>query len=286
MSLLDGVDVASFQGAPGQWQAAAGGIGWAAVKLTELSPSRYIDPDADADWAWLGRAGKVRVGYLFGHPSVSESATVAYFIAECSRLGLENDDAVAVDLEVTDGRGPADVAEWARTVLGTLHSALGRVPLIYSYPAFIEAGNLAGCEDYPLWLSDPNHPAGRPAVPRPWTTWAIHQYQTSDQIDRDVISWPDLAAMRAALGRPAPKPAAPAARKALPMILVQVDRSTVPAGTAWPGVFLLASDGTLHHVTGPQGGTNNVESYKAAGIPGPVSITWAEYQARTAAAAA
>jgi hypothetical protein len=81
---------------------------------------------------------------------------------------------------------------------------------------------------------------------------------------------------------PPPPPAAPAAREEPGMILVQVDRAEVPAGTVWPGVFLLSADATLHHVTGPEDGTDNVKSYQAAGIPGPVTITWAEYQARLA----
>jgi lysozyme len=283
MSTLDGVDVASFQGGPTTWQAEAGPIGWAAVKLTELTRDGYIDPVAAADWHWLQQSGKARIGYMFGHPAVAPTASVAYFIAELARLGLEDSDAVALDIEVTDGKPAADVAAWSRAVLASLRTHLGRVPLLYTYPAFAEAGNVDGCGSYPLWISDPNHEAGHPAVPAPWRTWAIHQYRTSGPIDRDVIAWPDLAAMRAALGKTAPKPAAPAARKAADMILVQVARATVPEGKTWPGVFLLASDATLHHITADADGVDNVAAYKAAGVPGPVSITYAEYLARTAA---
>lgn len=201
MSLVEGVDVASFQGKPAQWQAAAGGIGWAAVKLTELSPAGYVNPDAAADWAWLKQAGKARVGYLFGHPNVSASATVAYFIAELARLGLGDDDAVAVDIEVSNGRSPSQVASWTAAVAASLRAHLDRIPLIYTYPSFAEAGNCAGLGGYPLWISDPNHPAGHPAVPAPWKTWAVHQYKTAGDIDRDVLAYPTVAAMTAALGK-------------------------------------------------------------------------------------
>lgn len=72
----------------------------------------------------------------------------------------------------------------------------------------------------------------------------------------------------------APRPQPPVAvRKAGEMILVTIDRSTVPDGIDWPGVFLVGG-GTFHHVTT----TPNEEAYKAAGIPGPVSISYAEYQ--------
>jgi hypothetical protein len=277
MSELDGVDVASFQGGPATWQAAAGPIGWAAVKLTELTSEGYIDPDADADWAWLGHAGHARIGYLFGHPNVSPASTVAYFIAETARLGLADGDAVALDLEVTDGKSPTEVSAWAAEVLGALHANLHRVPLNYTYVDFALEGNCAGLGGYPLWISDPNHPAGRPAVPGPWKTWAIHQYGVTGAIDRDVIAWPTVADMRAALGKTTTNPAATAARKDPKMLLVEVNRTEVPHGTAWPGVFLLAADGTLHHVATDA----DVAAYQKTGIPGPVVISWAEYAARS-----
>jgi lysozyme len=206
MATRDGVDVASFQGKPATWQAAAGGIGWAAVKLTELSPRGYIDPDAAADWKWLKDAGKGRIGYLFGHPDVAPTATVGYFIAELGRLGLSDDDAVALDIEVANGRTPAQVAAWNREVLASLRTHLQRVPLLYTFLSFAEAGNCDGCGGYPLWMSDPSSPAGHPRVPRPWSTWAIHQYSAGGAVDRDLMTYPDLPAMRAALGKAKPAP--------------------------------------------------------------------------------
>lgn len=85
-----------------------------------------------------------------------------------------------------------------------------------------------------------------------------------------------------------PAPPAPKAKHAreTEMILVTIDRGSVPAGTAWPGVFLLTSAGQLLHVTGPDGSINNTESYQAAGIPGPVTISWNEYLARSGRPAA
>jgi hypothetical protein len=280
--MITGVDVSSFQGQPGQWRAAAGDIAWAAVKLTELSAGgRYVNPDAAADWAFLKAQGLGRVAYMFGHPSQAPAASVGLFSSELEALGLADADAIALDLEVTDGLGPGGVASWARSVMGVLRGAYRRPPLLYTFRSFPASGNCDGLGAYPLWISDPDHPAGQPMVPGPWHRWAIHQYGITGAIDRDVAAYPDLAAMAAALGKPpAPPPAAP--RKAPDMILVQPDKAGVPAGTPWPGVFLLSSDGTLHHVTGPEGGTDNVAAYQKAGIPGPVTITWAEYQARLA----
>jgi Glycosyl hydrolases family 25 len=285
---VNGVDVSSFQGEPATWARNAGSIQWAAVKVTELqppgsAPRPYENPDAGADWAYLKQHSLVRVAYMFGHPSVNAAASVSFFAEKLNALGVADGDVVALDHEVTDGLGPAAVSAWAVAVLKGLHATFGRTPLIYTFLSFATEGNCAGLGSYPLWMSDPSSPAGHPRVPAPWKTWALHQYATSGNIDRDVSSYATPAAMRAALGKgtPAPKPK----RKDPEMIMVQVDRASVPAGTAWPGVFLLASDGTLHHVTGPQGDVNNVESYTAAGIPGPVTISFNEYQARLTAGA-
>lgn len=84
---------------------------------------------------------------------------------------------------------------------------------------------------------------------------------------------------------PAPAPVNPdpvptADFEEVEMILVEVDKTTLPAGVTWPGVFLLFSNGTLGHVTPPVKGVDNVSAYKASGLKAPVSITYAEYQAR------
>ncbi len=201
---LPGVDVSSFQGTPGQWRGEAGNISWAAVKITELEPNgnHYVNPDAAADWSYLRQARKGRIGYLFGHPSVNAAATVSFFVTELTRLGLENGDGVMLDLEVTDGRGPAEVDAWAAAVMADLKKALGREPVVYTFISFAQEGNCAHLGGYPLWIADPSRPAGHPEVPAPWTRWAIHQYSITSPIDRDVANYPTLAAMAAALGKP------------------------------------------------------------------------------------
>jgi hypothetical protein len=203
---LPGCDVSSFQGPPADWKTAAGKIRWGGVKITELEPggTRYVNPDAAADWAWLKANGKGRIAYAFGHPSVSAAESVAFFAAELGPLGLDDADAVALDHETTDGLGPAQVSAWAREVLQGLHATFSRQPLIYTFPNFAETGNCAGLGGYPLWIADPNHPADHPAVPAPWDAWAIHQFATSGAIDRDTAAYRTLRAMSAALGKKEP----------------------------------------------------------------------------------
>jgi lysozyme len=276
---LPGVDISSFQGAPAQWRAEAGDIAWAAVKFTELQADGrlYINPDAAADWAYLQQQGLGRIAYMFGHPSQGTSSSVARFADHLETLGLADGDAIALDHEVTDGLGPAAVSAWGRAVMAALARTFGRPPLLYTFRSFAGAGNCEGLAPYPLWISDPDHQAGHPQIPAPWTSWAIHQYGISGAIDRDFAGWLTPAAMRAALGRAGAVPSRPAPSPSAEepgMILVQVDQATVPAGEAWPGVFLVAPGATPHHVTSGA----DVKAYQAAGLKGPVTISYGEYQ--------
>jgi lysozyme len=234
VSLL-GVDVASFQGQPGQWQAHAGAIDFAAVKVTELQPGggEYVNPDALADWAYLGQRGTARIGYLFAHPSTLPSETAGLFAAILGHMGLQPGDGIAIDLETTDGLGPAQVAAWGRAVAGALQAVLRRPPLVYTFPDFGEAGYCAGLGQYPLWISDPSSPMGHPVVPQPWESWAIHQFAApAGGIDRDIAAWPSPAAMRAAVGLPASPSALPEDAMLLNKGAGAVTPLAIPSGAA------------------------------------------------------
>src|SRR5215469_13879100 len=204
--MLAGVDVAAFQGSPGSWTSVVGDFVWAAVKLTELEPNgtKYVNPDEKADLDWLKTNNKARVAYLFGHPSVNATQTVDFFLSEFNHIGLYDTDAVALDLETTDGLAAQQVAAWGVEVASQLHKRLGRTPLVYTFIDFAKQGNCAGLGGYPLWIADPSSPKGHPVVPAPWKTWAIHQYDTSTNIDRDVADYANQSAMVQALGRQKP----------------------------------------------------------------------------------
>jgi Glycosyl hydrolases family 25 len=235
--MLAGVDVASFQGSPGSWTSAVGDIVWAAVKLTELEPNgtKYVNPDAKADMDWLHNNHKARVGYLFGHPSVSATETVDFFLSEFKNIGLHDTDAVALDLEVTDGLPAHQVAAWAVDVQSRLRKRLDRRPLVYTFIDFAKQGNCAGLGGYPLWIADPSSPRGHPVVPAPWKKWAIHQYATIANIDRDVANYASRSAMVKALGKKKPSE---------PDVTNLGGISSAIAATVWPdGQIVVAGIG-------------------------------------------
>jgi hypothetical protein len=293
---LPGIDVSSYQGAPGRWMPLAGKISWAGVKVSELSSAgSYVDPDALADLAALKAAGHGRLPYLFGHPAMSAQRTVDLFL---SALGsaLDGDDGVALDLEVTDGLSPAAVAGWAAQVATLLERETGRKPVVYTFRDFALAGYCAGLGHLPLWIADPDSPAGKPGVPAPWTSWAIHQY-TDSPLDRDVAAYPSLAAMRAALGKPAPEPKLPVWKDHEPMLMKpgagSITPVALPSGakkivltpedTATVGVQT-HDHGTLQvdlewqppggKVVEIPGGVQFVHLHRIDGGKGDVSYTW------------
>jgi hypothetical protein len=88
---------------------------------------------------------------------------------------------------------------------------------------------------------------------------------------------------------PAPTPTpTPQIAKELDMVIVQVDRNTVPHGTPWPGWFLLTGNGELIHIPPAQAKTNgdtsktdNLDGLRQAGINEAGFITFEFYQELT-----
>lgn len=72
---------------------------------------------------------------------------------------------------------------------------------------------------------------------------------------------------------PAPMPVPHPHLKEIDMIMLSVPKTDVPKGGVWPGDMLLDS-GHLSHIVTPA----DEASFRAAGIPGPVPISWAQYQ--------
>lgn len=204
---IRGVDLASWQGDPHDgWinDQAARGICWAAVKFTEVQPDGtvYRNPVAQADWDWL-RAQKLgRVAYLFAHPGAGVNATLAAFKAMTDELGLDDEDGIAVDLEVTDGLSPAHVASWARELFAELAALYGRRIILYANDSFLSGGFCEGLENSLLWVASVTTP-GLPKVPPPFKDWFAHQYSLTPPLDQDVAHFSSLAAMQSAMGKPA-----------------------------------------------------------------------------------
>ena len=62
------------------------------------------------------------------------------------------------------------------------------------------------------------------------------------------------------------------------MIMLSIAKIDVPTGATWPGDLLYAG-GKLSHIFA----ASDEAAFRTAGVPGPVRITWGQYQALLAA---
>ena len=184
MANAQGIDVSSFQGAF-DWQAVKGTISYGFMKATE--GNTVTDPEFARNWQQAKAIGVVRGAYCFGHPSDGAASSAAHFLSVVRAQGLDAGDLLALDLEVSDGLAPAQVAAYARNWCADVAKATARTPIVYTFIDFARQGNCAGLGGHPLWIADPSSPAGHPTVPPPWTRWYFHQYSTNI-VDRDVFN--------------------------------------------------------------------------------------------------
>jgi lysozyme len=198
--MISGADISNVNG---QIDLAALGrdhhLSFAFLKATEGRGFR--DPLFPAFWKAAGDLGLARGGYHFARPTTDATAQADAFLSYVRSAGLGAGDMLALDLEVADGRTPPQVAEWGQEFCARVHAEAGRPVLVYTFLSFAQQGNCAGLGGYPLWIADPSSTPGRPRIPAPWTTWAVHQFGQQG-IDLDVGNYPDAAAMTAALAAP------------------------------------------------------------------------------------
>ena len=208
MANAAGIDISNFQPAF-DWAAEKGRISFAFIKATE--GKTFTDPEFGTNWRHAKAIGIVRGAYHFGRPANGAAADAAHFVAVVRAHGLAAGDLLALDLETTDGLGPAQVSAYARHWCADVAKATGHTPIVYTFLSFAQEGNCAGLGRYPLWIAEPSAPAGHPVVPRPWTAWHFHQYGTArvgnNTVNVNVFNG-DTAALKA-FANPAPKPPPP-----------------------------------------------------------------------------
>jgi Glycosyl hydrolases family 25 len=210
---------------------------------------------------------------------VAGQDVIAQARAFCSIAGhLAAYEVPIVDVEEGAGSQYQRAIDWC----GHVDRQLGKRSWVYSGVAFAEAHGLASifASSRHTWVAA--YSQAEPSLAH--TLWQCTDGKTGSHI----TSWPgagkcdtslyhgSLAQLAALITPPVPRPPRP---KEPRMIMVTPDRKDIPEGTGWPGDFLLFADGRLHHIASHTVNANNVAAYKAAGVPGPVEITWAEYQA-------
>lgn len=189
--MIYGVDVSNWQGSYA-WPKS--GLAFGFAKATE--GLTYTDVQFARNWSQMKTRGLVRGAYHFGHPGNSATSEADHFLSVVRGKGLAVGDLLALDLETTDGRSPAQVAAWAKAWCQRVQAQAGVRPIVYTYLSYAQGGYCAGLGGYPLWVAAPSYSAGHPPMPAgPWKSWVLHQY-TDSPVDKDVSNL-SAAALRA-----------------------------------------------------------------------------------------
>ena len=171
-----GIDVSHYQGAV-DWAAVAGaGMRFAFVKATEgVSVS---DPAFGGNWDGARAAGLVRGAYHYLHPDESGAAQGEHFV---SRVRIDASTLPpALDVEVTKGKSPAEVAAVVADWIGVVEKAFGTRPILYTAPDFWRDDVGADFRSYPLWLACYD---SVPRMPPFWDAWTFWQFSQSGRVE-------------------------------------------------------------------------------------------------------
>jgi lysozyme len=202
-----GIDVSHWQRSIDWGQVADAGIDFAIAKATEGTGrvDHWYVRNAEA-----ARSQGIRfTAYHYARPARGKKSArrQADFFLQHAQL-TDRDLAPALDLERTDGLGPAALRRWTLTWLRRVEERLGVKPIVYTSPAFW-ASAMANTRDIAkagyrvLWIAHYGTP--QPQVParrwngHGWTIWQWtkcgHVSGISGCVDRDALNGISLKAL-------------------------------------------------------------------------------------------
>jgi lysozyme len=180
MATLSGIDVSEYQGEI-DWQAVANsGVTFCFVKGTEGVESR--DPMFLENWKGAKSVGILRSAYHFFIASKDPVVQANNFLTLTQKVWENSDLPPVLDLEKTYFMNPGSVLDRAQVWLNTVEKAIGRKPIVYTFPNFWHEGleDTHRLNNYPLWIA--HYETDTPWVPGGWKTWNFHQYSESGTI--------------------------------------------------------------------------------------------------------
>lgn len=178
---LSGIDVSEYQGSVDWPKVADQGIAFAFIKSSEGQES--FDPLFAKNWAAAKAVGIVCGAYHFYVTNRDPKLQAKNFLSRVQASLEAHDLAPVLDFEsLKPGISAATAIAGALEWLSIVETATGRKPLVYTFPSFWDdqLGNPQAFADYPLWIA--HFGTQTPIVPKPWRTWAFHQYTETGQI--------------------------------------------------------------------------------------------------------
>lgn len=179
MSIVQVIDIASYQGAVDFTKVKASGVRAVICKATE--GTTFVDAWFARNWAGIKAAELIRGAYHFGRPRYPASAQAEHFVRTVGPLS-PGDLPYVLDIEVADGQTSMAVETWIAAFIRCMRELTGRTPIIYTGPGFWAASvksTMFGV--HPLWVA---HYTSRPAptIPMGWDRWHIWQHTSDGQV--------------------------------------------------------------------------------------------------------
>jgi GH25 family lysozyme M1 (1,4-beta-N-acetylmuramidase) len=179
---VQGRDVSVYQG-DFDWAATHVDFGYA-----RISNGLYIPDDTfDGNWSRMKAAHIRRGAYQYFEPSQSAKDQADMVVSKIGKLGA-GDLPAMIDVEVTDGRSPSEMASAIRTWLETVEKGTGLRPLIYVGSYFWQ-DNVQATDfgQYPIVIAA--YGTACPSLPPGWKNWTFWQYSDGDgKLDHDVFN--------------------------------------------------------------------------------------------------
>ncbi|HLI49848.1 MAG TPA: GH25 family lysozyme [Chthonomonas sp.] len=180
MALLEGVDISHDDNGVDWEQVRQAGIGFAFCKATE--GTGFVDPSLATNLSGMKAVGMVRGVYHFFRCDEPGGWQAEVCLRSARRAGYDptRDLPIALDLEDEEGArrvGKARMQFAVSMFLITARNLIGKLPIIYTSPAFWEEW-MDGTDAYgghPLWVAHyTEQPA--PRLPKGWQKWTFWQY--------------------------------------------------------------------------------------------------------------
>jgi len=203
---VKGIDVSQYQGTINWTAAKNDGVHYAMIRVSD--GLNFHDPTFDTNWANSRSAGVKHGAYQFFEPAQDPIAQADYLLTKIGNAIQPDDMPPTLDVEVTDGLGPAAVAGAVKKWVDYVTMKLGRRPIIYTgYYFWRDSVGDANESASPLFHAQYTS-AACPTIADAWPTWSFWQYTSTGSVagisgNVDTDRWNgDLASFTAFLGPP------------------------------------------------------------------------------------
>lgn len=174
---IPGIDVSYYQETIDWPRVYRAGMRFAFIRVSD--GTTLGDPMFVRNWAGARRATLRRGAYQYFRPDQSALAQADLLIAAIARDPGELPP--AIDVEITGGKSPAQLAAGIRTWVDRVRARLHVEPIVYTSPEFWrDAVGGADLSAQPLWLA--HYTTDCPRVPAPWTRWRFWQHSERGQV--------------------------------------------------------------------------------------------------------